>query len=174
MNSVIWDIGFPWRQTQTQTTLKFDLLTLYPCSAPLPPLPCCTLHWRWYISKSHSFCREKWGLPHNPNSLRENSLGGVPHAQCIPYALSEAKRHPILHIWHGPPMLADIFLLRLSDWLHLSGSWRVSSMISSFFDVCVFSELDNIRGSRFLQLWSVKTVKTITLPLVNDFLFFIY
>lgn len=148
MNGVIWDMSptiprLPMEADPDKNNLKVWPSYPVPLHALFPPFPCCTIHWRWYISKSRSFCRERRRLPHNPNSLRENSLGGVPHAHCIPYAHSEAKRHPIPHIWHRPPMLADLFLLRLSDWLPLSGRKLASSSLMFLFA----SELKTSRGS---------------------------
>ena len=102
---------------------------------------------------------EGWGvgvqadrLPHNLNSLRENSLGGVPHAQCIPYAPSEAERHPMPHIWPGPPMLADI--LRPSQQRPLSGRSLETDHWSVFFMlVCLWTKH---RQRQWVYLWSCK------------------
>lgn len=150
MNGVTWNTSpaIPRLPMEADPdTNNFKVWPSYPVPrhALLPPFPSCSFHRRWRISKSHSFCRETWGLPHNPNSLRENSHGGVPHVQCIPYAHSEAKRHPVPHIWHRPPMLADIFLLRPSDSLPLSGRKLASSMISCFSDVCICFQTKDVQ-----------------------------
>lgn len=63
-----------------------------------------------FLNHAVSAGGKKLRLPHKLMSSRENSVKVVPYGRYIPYAYSEAKRHPIPHIWHRPP-IADIFFL---------------------------------------------------------------